>query len=128
MNMESGWCRVERTAEGVGVLELYGDQDLTTKDEIEAAIGSLATEERHVVLDLSRTQFVDSAVLHSIYSFAARQTDAGRRLVLQVALDSAVRRALEVVGLLDRLPWAPEREQAIALLRNDDPSLLQTPD
>ena len=118
MTKESGWCEIKVTAAGVAVLELHREHDLGTMDELTSAFGTLGARERDVVLDLSHTTFVDSAVIHAIYGFAARQSDAGRRLVLQVGTEAIVRRVLEVVGLLDKLPWAENREDALALIQS----------
>ena len=115
MTIEPGWCEVEPPVEGVAVLRLYGEHDLGTVTEVTSAFESLSTRECDVVLDLSRTVFLDSAVLHAIYRFAGEMSDRGRRLALQIGPESIVHRALEVAALLDTLPWAEDREEAIAL-------------
>jgi anti-anti-sigma factor len=112
----SGWCRIEMTGTGVAVLELHRDHDLGTMDELTSAFEALGSQEGDVVLDFSNATFVDSAVIHAIYGFGARQTQAGRRLVLQVGPESTVRRVLEFAGLLDQLHWAEDRESAITML------------
>jgi anti-anti-sigma factor len=119
MAIESGWCEIKLTADGVAVLELHRDHDLGTMDDVSAAFDDLAASERDVVLDLERTTFIDSAVVHAIYGFAVRQTDAGRRLVLHLGRESAVRRVLDVVGLLEHVPSADDLEDAIALLQDE---------
>jgi anti-anti-sigma factor len=118
MTIKPGWCRVDSTSEGVAVLELHGEHDLSTKEAVSSAFEALVAQDRDVVLDLGAATFVDSAVLHVIYEFAAQQSDAGRRLVLQVRAKAPMRRAVEIVGLLDALPWAEDREGALALLHD----------
>ena len=120
MTIESGWCEIKLTADRVAVLELHRDHDLGTMDDVSAAFDELAAAQRDVVVDLGHTTFLDSAAIHTIYGFATRQSDAGKRLALCVGPESSVRRVLEVVGLLERVPWADDLESAIALLRGEE--------
>lgn len=115
MKTDVGWCEVERPGDGVGVVVVRGEHDLTTAPEVSARLEALGAEARHVVLDVSQTTFLDSSILHVIYQFAARQRDAGRQIVLQLSTEPIVLRVLEVSGLLSELPCARSRDEAVAL-------------
>lgn len=113
----SGRIAIERLA-GVGVVSLIGEHDLASAAELSATLSALLGERAGLVVDLSKTQFLDSSVLHAIVRAASAAEERQGRLVLQVATADTVERVLELSGLLEMIPRARERQEAIRLAQN----------
>lgn len=89
-----------------GRIRLVGDLDFVTRDTFLSAVDDvLDTGPRHLSVDLSGIQFLDSAGLHALVTLARRAASAGIRLVL-VGGSSAVQRVVDISGLRNHLPFA----------------------
>ncbi len=110
-----GRIAVERL-EGVGVVSLIGEHDLASASELSATLTAIVREQTQVVIDLSETQFLDSSVLHAIVRAATAADEQHGRLVLQLGTTSIVARVLELSGLLEMIPRAHDRQQAIQIV------------
>jgi anti-anti-sigma factor len=89
-------------AEGVVVVVLSGELDLTNARELEERLDRSAPPDALLVVDLNRVVFIDSAALHVLFKLARRR---GReRFTLLVESDAAVARTLEIVGMKDAAP------------------------
>ncbi|MFD3325008.1 STAS domain-containing protein [Streptomyces sp. NPDC058701] len=87
------------TYEGTTVVRLRGDLDqdsapLLTRVLTEAA----ASGAPRTLVDLSRTRFADSSVLHALLNAHQAHTANGTALVLTGPLQVAVRRLFDVTG------------------------------
>jgi len=82
---------------GTLLFAISGELDLTNASELESQLENEAPDASRLVLDLNGVEFVDSAVLHVLFRLARRQGADG--LVLVVAADAPIRRALTLVGL-----------------------------
>src|SRR5437867_4463136 len=71
----------------VAVIALRGEHDMTTADELSAAIDAEAAQRNGIVVSLAETTFVDSAIVHRLYKGDRQMLDAGRRLVLHVGTE-----------------------------------------
>jgi anti-anti-sigma factor len=92
----------EAAPEGVVVVLLSGELDLTNAREFEERLDASAPPDALLVADLNRVVFIDSAALHVLFKLARRR---GReRLTLLVEPDAAVARTLEIVGMKDAAP------------------------
>lgn len=93
-----------RTAplDGVVVVVLSGELDLTNARELEDRLARCAPGDTVLVVDLNRVVFIDSAALHVLFKLAGRR---GReRLTLLLEQGAAVARTLEIVGMKDAAP------------------------
>lgn len=93
-----------RTAplDGVVVVVLSGELDLTNARELEDRLERCAPGDTVLVVDLNRVVFIDSAALHVLFKLAGRR---GReRLTLLLEQGAAVARTLEIVGMKDAAP------------------------
>jgi anti-anti-sigma factor len=97
------------------VVVLTGEHDLSSVDELRDAFDQAATA-RSVMIDLSDTAFIDSAVLGALIASHRDATEHGRRWALIVGNGSgaAVRRILELTGLDAVMPVFSSREEAEA--------------
>jgi len=92
---------------------LTGEHDLSSVDELREAFDQTSSA-RTVLVDLSDTAFIDSAVLGALIASHREATEQGRRWALIVGNGSgaAVRRILELTGLDAVMPVYTSREEA----------------
>ena len=104
---------IERPAEDVVVVSPHGVVDAFSADSFAAALARAARPSaRLVVLDLSRTDLVDSSGLGAILGASLRLREWGTRLVL-VAGGRQVMRGFELTGLDRVLPIYGSRDEAL---------------
>ena len=98
MTAPSSFHVTSRTSGTAVVVEVSGEVDLQTADQVEAAItGGIAGQPSAVVLDLSAVTFLDSAGLAVL---ARAHTAAGERVAFRVvAPHRAVRRRIQLAGM-----------------------------
>ena len=98
--MEHGWvrCCVE------------GELGLTSSSLLELAVERELDAHRHVLLDLSRIDFIDSAGLRAMTALVRIAKSNSRKLRLSSDLPPHVRRLMEIVGLLPFVPIASEED------------------
>jgi anti-anti-sigma factor len=104
-----------RTSEksGASIVSLVGEVDLAVRDRIEAALlEAESRSENLIVLDLGEVGFMDSTGLHLLLEAAARAGESGRRFVL-AAVPGAVRRVLEVAGVLEHFAVVADPAEAL---------------
>jgi anti-anti-sigma regulatory factor len=97
---------------GVGVsglvLFLKGDFDLSNADELRDILGGIALRHEHVVVDLTETTFIDSAI---VYALVLQQRN-GLRIALRG--DGRARRVIDLMGIagtFELQPPAAERHR-----------------
>ena len=69
------------------VVHVRGDIDLTTHDTMVRTLDDAASRGQNVIVDLSRTTFMDSSGLHALMELWHSQTAAGLKLVLRNPTD-----------------------------------------
>ena len=89
--------------DGVVVLTLVGEHDLSTANRLVALITDHASRGRSVVVVLSQVEFIDSAIVTALFNGERQMLAYGRRLVLELSIDSPISRLLEMSGLRTRL-------------------------
>jgi anti-anti-sigma factor len=99
--------------DAVVVLSLVGEHDMTTASELRTQIGEHADQGRGVVVSVAETEFVDSAIIHSLYQGDSRLLAKGRRLVLHLGGEPVVDRVLDLAGILDELIWSVSLDDAV---------------
>jgi anti-anti-sigma factor len=95
------------------VVVLTGEHDLSSVDELRQAFEQTSSD-RSVLVDLSDTAFIDSAVLGALIASHREAAEQGRHWALIVGNGSgaAVRRILELTGLDAVMPVYTSREEA----------------
>ena len=97
--------------DGVRVVEIVGDQDVTTVGQVRAAIyGGDAPDPAGVVISLERVTFIDSAIVGVLFTSSRRLQENGVRVVIhcpvaapigQVLRLAALHKIVGIVGTLD---------------------------
>lgn len=106
--------------EGVKVISVQGELDLSTAPELEQPLESALEESgESVLIDLGQCEFIDSTGIALLVRAWQRLEGEGngRRLAI-CSGNEQVRRVLEITGLEVSIPVHETREQAAAALRH----------
>lgn len=106
---------VDRSSRDVAVLSVQGEHDVYTAPSISEQVDSLLGERMPFVIDLTPATFVDSSVLRVLLEARRRAEEEGVGFAVALGEDDsgAVRRVLEVTGLIPVLPVHPAKEAAV---------------
>ena len=108
---------VRREADDIVSLYLRGEFDAFNASEItDHALKALAAE-KHLVLDLSDTTFIDASVIGALRTIHASAEDRGRSAVLQLGTAPVVERVISITGIEQVMPRASTRPEAIARIQ-----------
>jgi anti-sigma B factor antagonist len=112
--VRTGELALERNDEGLVVLTISGEHDLSTAPNLRRRLDALLDEGTATVVDLSPATFIDSSILGVILDGRRRaaEADVGFAVVHSNGAD-AVDRVLEVTGLRAELPVHSRREEAV---------------
>lgn len=97
------------------VLRLVGEHDLSTAPLVEAAFERIEASGTTVVVDLTDTSFIDSAVIGALIRPARR----GKTLLL-VAPRGIARKTLDLVGIPELLRTFETRDEALQAVERHD--------
>ena len=115
--MDSNRVRVTEVAKHVWLVALLGEHDLSTADEVAAAISGVFDAGSNLVLDLTGATFIDSTVAGAVLR-AQERVDSHEEdeLVVVAPTDSQARRTLELVGIGEVVHLCETRAAAMAVL------------
>jgi anti-anti-sigma factor len=108
---------VSRQDDSVAVVALEGEHDLASAQEATRVFERLVAEGTGVVVDLSRTTFVDTTTVHALVVGRRLAGEAGVRFVVSLPESHVARRVLALMRVLDVLPASSDLEEAIELAR-----------
>jgi anti-anti-sigma factor len=101
-------------ADGVRVVALAGDLDLTNADALERELRELAEGGSGIVLDLDRVTFVDSAALHALFRLGRALYDTGKGYAIALAPTARVASTVQMARLDEAVTVAATAEDALA--------------
>jgi anti-sigma B factor antagonist len=120
--VEENRIELEETDGGVAIVALTGEHDLYTAPALRDRVSGAFDNGAPLVIDLTQATFIDSSVLRVMLE--ARREAEERVVGFAVALGDegspAVRRMLEVTGLIEIFPVLPARKDALKLAMSDD--------
>jgi anti-sigma B factor antagonist len=115
--VRTGELALERTEEGLAVLTISGEHDLSTAPNLRRRLDGLLRERVSTVVDLSPATFIDSSILGVILDGRRRASEAAVGFAVARSNGSdAVDRVLDVTGLRAELPVHARREEAAMAL------------
>ena len=118
--VRTGELALERKDQGVAVLTISGEHDLSTAPNLRRRLDGLIEEGVATVVDLSPATFIDSSILGVILDERRRATEARLGFaVVRAGGSNAVDRVLEVTGLRSELPVHAGREEAVAAVSDN---------
>jgi anti-anti-sigma factor len=112
----AGDLHVVAETEEIVALCLEGDFDLANASQI-IEEGERLLGARHLILDLGRATFIDSAVIHALFQVAAEAKRRRRVVVLQLGTAAIVERLIEVSGMDRVIARTKTRLEAIDRIR-----------
>ena len=99
---------------GYSLVTLAGESDMNTRGALRDALAQAAAQPaRHLIVDLSELEFIDSAAMHELMEARAGFKSAGGQLVL-VAPQRLVARVLNLTGADQVVPVYPDLGSAVA--------------
>lgn len=110
--------------DGVTVFTLRGECDMHTAPYCRLDVTPALLNGGRVVLDLRPTTFMDSAGYGMLVGLARAAQDNGGRLAIVAPPSGIVLTGLRVLQVDRALAIAPTLEEAIALAREDGPSIV----
>jgi anti-sigma B factor antagonist len=107
---------IDRSEPGVAIVALTGEHETFTAEKLRLELHSLLDEERTIIVDLSESTFLDSAVVGVILEARGLALERGRKfaLVMDDNTGPAVQRLFELTGLGAFLTIASSRDAALA--------------
>jgi anti-anti-sigma factor len=107
--------KVSVSAEGAySLVTLAGESDMNTRETLRDALAQAAAQPaRHLIVDLSELEFIDSAAMHELMEVRASFGGAGGQLAL-VAPQPLVARVLNLTGADQVVPVYPDLRSAVA--------------
>ncbi len=112
----AGTVALEAAAPGIALVTLRGEHDLTTRSALSEALGR-ASEDDHILVDLSHCTFIDSSVIGAlVHAFQALE-GRGRRLELAIAPAArTIARTARIAGLTSFMAIHETRDAGLASL------------
>jgi anti-anti-sigma factor len=107
--------------EGVRVVEVIGELDISNVNALEDATFDLPNEDLGIVLDLRAASYIDSATLGVLFKLQHSLQRRGQALRVVVAAESSAQRVLELTGFDPAITCENDRDAAIAEIRRDVP-------
>jgi anti-anti-sigma factor len=101
--------------DGVGVLTLLGEHDMSSAGRLFLLICQQADLGRGVVVVLSETEFIDSGIVRVLFQGDLQMLRNGRRLVIQNDAQAPVERVLQLCGVRTQLLCSDTLDEAIRL-------------
>ena len=89
------------------VVRAFGEIDFASADQLYVELcRAHADGASAIALDLSEVTFIDSTGLGVLMKAVALSSENGKRFSIRPQLSAAVRRTLEVAGMVQQLPFA----------------------
>jgi anti-sigma B factor antagonist len=103
--------------DGSPVAHIRGEIDMSNVGELSLALqNAVAQSAAGLVIDFTKTEYLDSAGLHFIFDLGKRLRDRGQRLYLVVPEVSPVGAVLDIVNVDSLAPRCPTLEDALERL------------
>lgn len=113
--MPNTLCRVDVIrVHGHPVAQLAGEVDVSNVEFIERELDAVAGREPLFIVDLSTTDYFDSAGIRLLFTLATRLKTRRQELRVVVPPQAVVRRVLEITDFVRSVPVFPSLDEAAA--------------
>jgi anti-sigma B factor antagonist len=114
---------LDRNEDGVVVVLVEGEHDIYTAPSLREQVHAVLEERVPFVIDLTPATFIDSSILGVLLGARRRALEDGLgfAVCLEEKGDPAVRRILEVTGLIPVLPVVDSRQESVSTARSGPP-------
>ncbi len=109
--------RIVEATDEIVALDLEGEFDISAAPDVAEHAKQAIDAGKHLIVNLSDVTFIDSSMIHALFTADAAAAKSGRRFVLQFGTHASVERVLEITGTDKALTAAPTRDAAIGLIR-----------
>ena len=119
-NSRRSEIRVDRPEPGVAIVTVCGEHESFSAPKLAAELDTLLAEGAAIIADLTEADFLDSSVIGALLRGRAQARDRGTRFAVVVddSTGWAVKRLLDVTGLLEVFEIRPDRASAVAAVRS----------
>ena len=93
---------------------LAGEHDLYSADEVQQTLDQSLAIRDHLIVDLSRAEFIDSTIVAVLLQTKKNAAELDRKFNVVLGTAPVVERILEVTGVVPLLNVAPTVERALA--------------
>lgn len=116
--MDGGYTET-RCLDGVWIVALYGEHDLSNVDGLYLEFDAAVTATSAVIVDLTNAVFIDSTTLKAL--LRSHQTAHARdvRFAVVVPAEGAVRRLFDLVALSEKMSTYTTCAEAVAAITDD---------
>jgi anti-anti-sigma factor len=112
----AGSIRVIQATEVITALDLEGEFDLSTAPMLTEHAEGVLAEAKHLIINLSRSTFIDSSVIHALLHAAAAAKGRGSLLVIELGTEAIVERVITLTGTDRQIATVPTRAEAIRFI------------
>ena len=107
-------------ANGLPLVEISGEVDLTNVEQLELTLETAAQADRGaVIVSLQNASYFDSRTIHALLRFAERLSVNRQQLILVAPRAGSAGKILKIAGLTEALPVYESADQAAAALQAD---------
>lgn len=111
-----------RHIDEIPVVEVFGEADLATLDELETCFADAAGSPSETILvSLLHAKYFDSSTVHALLGFHERLRRSGRRLIIVAPSGDSGRRILAIFGIAMRVPVIDSLTDAVAAAKVGTP-------
>jgi anti-anti-sigma factor len=107
--------------DGVRVVAVAGEVDVSNVGALQLAVGELSNEALGIVVDLSAATYIDSATVGLLFRLRSRLGRRGQVLRVSCPQGSSARRVLELTGFDRQAPPFQDRDAAVDAIRREVP-------
>src|SRR4051812_12669624 len=92
---------------------MLGEHDIAGRERLQTLLSRLVATSDLVVVDVTKTRFIDSSVIATLFASNRMAKQWRTSFRLQMGTATNIKRALEVSGILDALHVGSSREEAL---------------
>jgi anti-anti-sigma factor len=100
----------------ITALDLEGEIDIALSPQLIEHAQRVLTSSKHLIINLSDTTFIDSSVIHALFTSDTAAQNADRAFVVQLATAATVERVITITTADKKLTVAHNRNDAVNLI------------